>query len=128
MDRRSVTDGTEVAGLYARAVRVGPFVYVSGTTALDRDGGVSTTDAAGQTRTIVRKLEAALAQAGATTDDVVRIVIYVTDVADAPAVLEVLGGLVGRHLPAATLVEVEGLIGPDLRVEVQLDAVITGGD
>lgn len=125
MKREEFADGTEVAGVYVRAVRVGRRVYVSGTTAVDEHGQVTGEDAAAQTAAILAKIEAVLERAGAGVEDVVRVVIYCIDVHDAPAIIGTLQQRAGKSLPAATLVEVKGLLRPELKVEIQIDAVIS---
>jgi enamine deaminase RidA (YjgF/YER057c/UK114 family) len=89
MERELITSGTpweQMAG-YSRAVRVGRQIFVSGTTASDASGAVQHGgDAAAQARYIIRKIEAALVEAGASLADVVRTRIYVREIADWPAV------------------------------------------
>lgn len=126
MDRQLIASGTpweQIAG-YARAVRVGNHVYVSGTTAADASGIVQHEgDAAAQTRYILRKIEAALHEAGATLAHAVRTRIYVREIADWPAVARAHGELFAAVRPACTLVEAR-LIEPAMLVEIELEAVI----
>ena len=110
---------------YSRAVRVGNHVFVAGTTATDAAGQiVGKGDAAAQMRQIMANLERALTRAGATLADVVRTRIFVTDISQWEAVGRVHGEIFGKIRPAATMVEVQRLIDPDLLVEVEVDAVI----
>jgi enamine deaminase RidA (YjgF/YER057c/UK114 family) len=126
MDRQLITSGTpweEMAG-YARAVRVGASIYVSGTTASDASGAVQHLgDAAAQARYVIRKVERALGEAGATLADVVRTRIYVRDIADWPAVARAHGEFFGAIKPACTLVRAE-LIEPEMLVEIEMEAVV----
>jgi enamine deaminase RidA (YjgF/YER057c/UK114 family) len=125
-DRQRVSSGTvwEQEVGFSRAVRVGPFVYVSGTTATDADGDiVGAGDVAAQTEAIIRKIERALIEAGSGLVDVVRTRIYVTDADDWEAVGRVHGRYFGEVRPANTLVEVSRLVGEYL-VEIEVDAVI----
>jgi enamine deaminase RidA (YjgF/YER057c/UK114 family) len=126
MERQLISSGTpweRVAG-YSRAVRVGANVYVSGTTASDAAGAVQHLgDAAAQTRYVIRKIEAALREAGASLSDVVRTRIYVRDLADWPAVARAHGELFGATLPACTLVRAEP-IEPEMLVEIEAEAVV----
>ena len=108
---------------YSRAVRVGAQVFIAGTTASSPDGSVGET-AAEQTRAILTRRVAVLAQAGARPDHVVRSRIYLTSMADFDAVGRVHGEFFGDIRPAATAVEVGALAAPDLLVEIELDAVI----
>jgi enamine deaminase RidA (YjgF/YER057c/UK114 family) len=128
MERELITSGTpweQMAG-YSRAVRVGRQIFVSGTTASDASGAVQHGgDAAAQARYIIRKIEAALVEAGASLADVVRTRIYVREIADWPAVSRAHGELFGAIRPACTLVRAE-LIEPEMLVEIEAEAVVTG--
>jgi enamine deaminase RidA (YjgF/YER057c/UK114 family) len=114
---------------YSRAVRVDNQVWVSGTTATDAAGNiVGKDDAAAQTRQVIANLERALAMAGARLADVVRTRIFVTDISQWEAIGRVHGEAFADIRPAATMVEVQQLIDPDLMVEIEVDAVIGSGD
>ena len=105
---------------YSRAVRVGPFVYVAGTTAPEAGD-----DAGVQAKRTLAKIEAALAQAGATLADVVRTRMYVLNIArDAEAVGRAHGEVFGAIRPASTLVEVRALIAPEMLVEIEAEAIV----
>ncbi len=124
--RQRVSSGTsfEAAVGYSRAVRVGDAVFVSGTTALKDGALVGAGDAATQTRQILANIDWALGQAGATLAEVVRCRIYVTDIADWPAVGAELGRAFAEIRPANTLVAVAALVDPAMRVEIEVDAII----
>jgi enamine deaminase RidA (YjgF/YER057c/UK114 family) len=109
---------------YSRAVRVGAFVFISGTTSGSPDGAIGGTDAALQTREIFVRLAAALEQAGATFADVVRTRMYLKDIADFDAVGRVHGEFFGEIRPASTAIEVSALAAPDMLVEIDVDAII----
>jgi enamine deaminase RidA (YjgF/YER057c/UK114 family) len=130
MLRQNISSGTpweEMAG-YSRAVRVGNQVYVSGTTASDANGTVQyPSDPAGQTRYILNKIAAALAQAGASLEDVVRTRIFVRDLGDWQAVARAHGEVFGTIRPANTLVRAEP-IEPEMLVEIEAVAIITQQD
>jgi enamine deaminase RidA (YjgF/YER057c/UK114 family) len=103
---------------YSRAVRVGPLVAVSGTTG-------SGNDVAAQTRDVLRPIETALEQAGASLAHVVRTRIYMTDISRWRDVATVHSEVFGEIRPVATMVEVAALIAPDLLVEIEADAYVT---
>ena len=105
---------------YSRAVRFGAHVAVAGTTG-------SGDDIAAQTRDALRRIEAALTQAGATLADVVRTRMYVTDIARWREVAEVHAEVFGEIRPVATMVEVSALIAPELLVEIEADAYLVSG-
>lgn len=108
---------------YSRAVRVGPHVHVSGTTAFGADGElVGAGDVAAQTAQCLRNIGAALEAAGATLADVVRTRVYVTDAERWRDVAAVHSEFFGAVRPAATLVEIARLIEPELLVEIEADA------
>ena len=129
MDRQHISSGApweSVVG-YARAVRVGPFVYVTGTAAVDADGAVvAPGDAAAQTAFILDKIARALDDLGASLGDVVRTRIYVTDITQWEAIGRAHGAVFGEILPATTMVEVAALIDPEMLVEIEADAVVGG--
>jgi enamine deaminase RidA (YjgF/YER057c/UK114 family) len=102
---------------YSRAVRIGPYVAVSGTTA----SGASS-DIGAQTADALRRIKSALGEAGAALDDVVRTRIYVTDIARWREVAAAHAEVFGDIRPAATMVEVAALIEPGLLVEIEADA------
>ena len=90
MAKQLFRDGTEVVGFYVRALKSGPFVFVSGTTSLDSKGRVQGKDAAQQTLVTMRKIEAGLRSAGATLKDLTLLTIFVTDIRDMGAVTKAL--------------------------------------
>jgi enamine deaminase RidA (YjgF/YER057c/UK114 family) len=111
---------------YSRAVRVGNIVHVAGTTAASPDGSVMFPgDAAEQTREILRRIAAALEQAGASLQDVVRTRIYITDILQRWEEVGRAHGEVFRDIrPASTMVEVNRLIDRNMCVEIEAEAII----
>lgn len=111
---------------YSRAVRMGSTVHVAGTTAVNENGEiVGIGDAYAQTIYILQKIENALHEAGAVMADVVRTRMFVTNIDLWEAVGRAHGNIFRHIRPAATMVEVNRLISPDLLVEIEVDAIIT---
>ena len=127
--RASVQTGTHWESLagYARAVRVGDRILVSGTTATGPQGVVGAGDAAAQARFIIDRIEAAIGQLGGALRDVVRTRVYVRDIGDWELVARVHGERFGAIRPANTLVQAQ-LVGAEYLVEIEAEAVIGAGD
>jgi enamine deaminase RidA (YjgF/YER057c/UK114 family) len=123
MTRQVVSSGGPFEPLYgySRAVRVGAQVHVAGTAAR---GEALAADAHEQTQNILATIRSALEQAGARIEDVVRTVIYVTDIGDADLVGRAHSEVFGSVRPASTMVQVSALIRPEMRVEIEAYAVI----
>ncbi|MCP2293026.1 RidA family protein [Nocardia amikacinitolerans] len=121
----SESEFEDVVG-YSRAVRVGDFVAVSGTTAAGQGGtAVGGDDIGEQTREALRRIAVALDEAGARMADVVRTRIFVTDIARWPEVAAAHAEVFGSIRPAASMYQVQALITPALLVEIEADAVVT---
>ena len=113
---------------YSRAVRVGPFIAVTGTAAVDDRGEVvGLGDPAAQARRCLAIIATTLERLGATLSDVVRTRIYVTDIAQWEAVGRVHGEVFGAIRPATTMVQVAALIDPRMLVEIEADAIVAAG-
>lgn len=126
MYRQSFSSGTpwEAMAGYSRAVRIAEHIYVSGTTASDEHGTVQCPgDAAGQTAYILRKIEHALQQLGASLEDVVRTRVFVRHIEDWEAVAHTHGEFFATIQPANTLVRAE-MIDDRMLVEIEAEALL----
>ena len=127
-ERLRVSSGTiwEQKFGYSRAIRVGNLIAVAGTTAVDEHGTVmGPGDPGAQASFVFQKIGRALAEAGASFEDVIRVRTFVTDISRWEDVARVQGEVFADIRPAATLVEVTALVNKELLVEIEVDAVIS---
>ena len=110
---------------YSRAVRVGPHIHVSGTTATDARGEVvDPTDAAAQAALCIQKIAAVLEEAGSSLNDVVRTRMYVSNIDNWPAIGEVHRKVFADISPAATMVEESRYISDQILIEIEADSIV----
>jgi enamine deaminase RidA (YjgF/YER057c/UK114 family) len=121
--RQLISSGSrfEAEGGYSRALVDGEWIFVAGTTGFDYAQMTIVEDPAEQARQAFRNIEAALAEAGSTLSDVVRVRYYVPDAADWPAIVPVLGEVFATIRPAATALFC-GLVDPRMKIEIEVTA------
>jgi len=121
--RRHIFSGSdyEARAGYARAVVDGDWVHVSGTTGFDYATGEIADDLADQARRAIATIAAALAEAGASLDDVVRVRYYLSERAHFDALMPVVAEAFGAARPAATAI-IAGLVDPRMKVEIEVTA------
>ena len=125
--RRTNPTGLSKPTGYTHVVEVqrGRTIYIAGQVAFDPSGAlVGKGDFAAQTRQVMENLKTALAAAGASFDNVVKLTTYVTDMSQLPALREIRTKYYGANPPASTLVQIVALAHPDLMIEVEAIAVV----
>jgi enamine deaminase RidA (YjgF/YER057c/UK114 family) len=128
MTRQLVSSGSsfEAEIGYSRAVRQGPWVFVSGTTGFDYARMTIAGDLLEQTEQCLRNIETALAQAGASLRDVVRVTYVLPDASEFPRTWPVLRRHFGAVRPAAMMISA-GLSDPRMKIEIEVTALVDSG-
>jgi enamine deaminase RidA (YjgF/YER057c/UK114 family) len=118
----------ETAG-YSRVVKVGPFIYVGGTTSVQPDGSVyGENDGYAQTRFVLGKMLKHLAEAGGKREEVIRVKMYATDMSRSKEYIQAYSEYFKDVKPLCTLVGINALNRPSQLIEIEIDAIIGGAE
>jgi 2-iminobutanoate/2-iminopropanoate deaminase len=123
IERLMVPGQMEPVSHYCHVVRAGNLIWVSGAVGIRADGSIPA-DTVDQFRVALDSVDACLRAAGAGAQHVVKVNIYLTDIADRARINPLRQAYFGEHRPASTLVEISALVMPQLKVEIEAQAVI----
>jgi reactive intermediate/imine deaminase len=114
-------------GIYSQAVKAegNRLLFISGMTARDKDGNIlGKGDMKVQTRQVLENIKAVLEKAGATFDQIVKVTVFITDMNRFKEIHEVRAQYFKKDYPASTMVQVNGLVSPDMLIEIEAIAVL----
>ena len=123
IERLMVEGQLEPVSHYCHAVRAGDRIWISGTVGIDASGVVPK-DVVEQFELAILNLDSALQQAGGVATDIVKVTVFLTNIEDRSRINPIRQRYFGKHRPASTLIEVSQLVFPELKVEIEAEAVI----
>jgi enamine deaminase RidA (YjgF/YER057c/UK114 family) len=123
IERLMVPGQPEPVSHYCHVTKAGNMIWLAGTVGIAADGSIPS-DVVEQFEICIANIEACLKAVGAGAEHVVKVVVYLTDVADRAKINPIRQRYFGVHKPASTLVEVSALVLPDLKVEIEAEAVL----
>ena len=123
IERIMVPGQMEPVSHYCHAVRAGDRIWVSGTVGVDTDGNLPE-DTVEQFEIAIANMDAGLRAAGGAPENIVKVTVFLTDVADRERINPTRIRYFGDHRPASTLVEVSALVAPEMKVEIECEAIV----
>jgi 2-iminobutanoate/2-iminopropanoate deaminase len=108
---------------YCHVVKAGGFVYLSGMVGMTADGTIPA-DTVSQFEIALKSIDTCLRHAGGRADQVVKVLVFMTDISERASINPIRQRYFGEHKPASTLVEVKGLVDPRMKVEIEAVAYI----
>jgi reactive intermediate/imine deaminase len=123
IQRYLLEDQPKPVSHYCHAVRAGDRVWLSGTVGIRPDGSVPT-DVVEQFEVAMRNLDGALRAAGGRPENIVKVQVFLVDVNDREKINPIRQAYFGEHRPASTLVGVPALVSPELKVEIEAEAIL----
>lgn len=125
IERYLLPDEMEPVSHYCHAVRAGDRLWISGTVGVAPDGSIPD-DVVEQFQLAMDSLDRCLRAAGGRPEHIVKVTVLLTDIADRGAINPIRQAYFGDHRPASTLFEVSALVAPEMKVEIEAEAVIAG--
>ncbi len=125
IERFMVPGQHEPVSHYCHATRAGDRIWISGTVGIAEDGSIAD-DTVEQFEVAMRNLDTVLRAAGGASHQIVKVVVYLTDINDRARINSIRQRYFGDARPASTLVEVSALVLPELKVEIEAEAVVEG--